>query len=292
MQSVSDFARNGHPEEETIRDEKGFFRHVKGISPCQPLHRRRTLSQCGYYRGYWRPTGSGWKGGSRLHPHGNVQHLHQSSWRIPSSDFCFFHVCHQCGWHWYKLLNVEIKFLINSTRYYFFLEAMSSWWLAHWLNVGVVVSSTGKLFIKMSRLQFRPTDIKQNASRIVDNQTEYYPSVRGHPDLHYYELVYGLFILVIVLSSLMRSFFFIKVFNIIVLCICIIIVCNLTVSHLLLHLFSRHLYAHQICFIIVYSSKFSTARWVSSIPLQSAGSLTSFHAIWTKVFKRYSLLDY
>ncbi|EFX63846.1 ABC protein, subfamily ABCC, partial [Daphnia pulex] len=65
--------------------------------------------------------------------------------------------------------------------------AMSSWWLAHWLNVGVV-----------------------NASRIVDNQTEYYPSVRGHPDLHYYELVYGLFILVIVLSSLMRSFFFIK----------------------------------------------------------------------------------
>ncbi|XP_046652903.1 ATP-binding cassette sub-family C member 5-like [Daphnia pulicaria] len=65
--------------------------------------------------------------------------------------------------------------------------AMSSWWLAHWLDVGVV-----------------------NASRIVDNQTEYYPSVRGHPDLHYYELVYGLFILVIVLSSLMRSFFFIK----------------------------------------------------------------------------------
>ncbi len=102
-QSVSDFPRNGHPEEETIRDEKGFFRHVKGISLCQPLHRRRTLSQCGHYRGYWRPTGSGWKGGSRLHPHGNVQHLHQSSWRIPSSDFCFFHVRHQCGWHWYKL---------------------------------------------------------------------------------------------------------------------------------------------------------------------------------------------
>lgn len=64
----------------------------------------------------------------------------------------------------------------------------------------------------MPRLQFCPTDFKQNASRIVDNQTEYYPSVRGHPDLHYYELVYGLFILVIVLSSLMRSFFFIKVF--------------------------------------------------------------------------------
>ncbi len=63
----------------------------------------------------------------------------------------------------------------------------------------------------MSRLQFRPTDFKQNASRIVDNHTEYYPSVRGHPDLHFYELVYGLFILVIVLSSLMRSFFFIKV---------------------------------------------------------------------------------
>jgi ATP-binding cassette subfamily C (CFTR/MRP) protein 5 len=90
---------------------------------------------------------------------------------------------------------------------------MSSWWLAHWLDVGVVVSNTRKLLIKMPRLQFRPTDFKQNASRIVDNQTEYYPSVRGHPDLHYYELVYGLFILVIVLSSLMRSFFFIKVFS-------------------------------------------------------------------------------
>ncbi|KAI9560845.1 ABC protein [Daphnia sinensis] len=65
--------------------------------------------------------------------------------------------------------------------------AMSSWWLAHWLNTGVV-----------------------NATRTVGNETEYYPSVRGHPDLHYYELVYGMFILVIVLSSLIRSFFFIK----------------------------------------------------------------------------------
>ena len=52
---------------------------------------------------------------------------------------------------------------------------------------------------------------QQNASRIVNNETEYYPSVRAHPDLHFYELVYGLFILVIVFSSLMRSFLFIKV---------------------------------------------------------------------------------
>lgn len=92
---------------------------------------------------------------------------------------------------------------------------MSSWWLAHWLDVGVVVSSSWKnneLKCQDLSNQFPPIDFKQNASRIVDNQTEYYPSVRGHPDLHYYELVYGLFILVIVLSSLMRSFFFIKVF--------------------------------------------------------------------------------
>ena len=51
----------------------------------------------------------------------------------------------------------------------------------------------------------------KNASRQVGNETEYYPSVRGHPDLHFYELVYGMFIIVIILSSLTRSFFFIQV---------------------------------------------------------------------------------
>ena len=52
---------------------------------------------------------------------------------------------------------------------------------------------------------------QQNTSRIVNNETEYYPSVRSHPDLHFYELVYGLFIPAIVVSSLLRSFLFIKV---------------------------------------------------------------------------------
>jgi hypothetical protein len=46
------------------------------------------------------------------------------------------------------------------------------------------------------------------------NETIYYKSVRTHPDLEHYQLVYGLFILVILVSSLFRSFFFMKVLNV------------------------------------------------------------------------------
>ena len=43
------------------------------------------------------------------------------------------------------------------------------------------------------------------------NETIHYKSVRTHPDLEHYQLVYGLLILVILVSSLFRSFFFMKV---------------------------------------------------------------------------------
>ena len=49
---------------------------------------------------------------------------------------------------------------------------------------------------------------------MIDNETEeYYMSVTEHPDRSYYELVYGMLILVIVGSSLFRSFFYMKAFH-------------------------------------------------------------------------------
>jgi len=64
----------------------------------------------------------------------------------------------------------------------------SSWWLAHWLHVGVA-----------------------NATIAVgDNETVTYLSITNHPDVHYYETVYGMFIIVMIASSILRGIVFIK----------------------------------------------------------------------------------
>jgi hypothetical protein len=54
-------------------------------------------------------------------------------------------------------------------------------------------------------------DKLQNATRMVGNETEYYMSVTTHPDVQFYQSIYGAFILVILLTSLLRSFSFMKV---------------------------------------------------------------------------------
>ncbi|XP_046462037.1 ATP-binding cassette sub-family C member 5-like isoform X1 [Daphnia pulex] len=77
---------------------------------------------------------------------------------------------------------VLLTFILN-----IFSTAFSSWWLAHWLNNGVT-----------------------NATRMVGNETEYYMSVTTHPDVQFYQSIYGAFILVILLTSLLRSFSFMK----------------------------------------------------------------------------------
>ena len=52
----------------------------------------------------------------------------------------------------------------------------------------------------------------QNSTRMGHgNETETYLSVTKHPDVQYYQSVYGAFIVVILASSLLRGVFFIKV---------------------------------------------------------------------------------
>lgn len=48
---------------------------------------------------------------------------------------------------------------------------------------------------------------------MVGNETEYYMSVTAHPDVLFYQSIYGAFILVILLTSLLRSFAFMKAIN-------------------------------------------------------------------------------
>ncbi|KAK4005312.1 hypothetical protein OUZ56_007029 [Daphnia magna] len=79
-------------------------------------------------------------------------------------------------------LLVLLTFILN-----IFSTALSSWWLAHWFNVG-----------------------SANTTRTVGNETEYYMSVTAHPDVQFYQIIYGAFILVILLTSLLRSFSFMK----------------------------------------------------------------------------------
>ncbi|XP_057372866.1 ATP-binding cassette sub-family C member 5-like [Daphnia carinata] len=79
-------------------------------------------------------------------------------------------------------LLVFFTFVLN-----IFSTALSSWWLAHWFNVG-----------------------SANTTRTIGNETEYYMSVTAHPDVQFYQTIYGAFILVILLTSLLRSFSFMK----------------------------------------------------------------------------------
>ena len=58
------------------------------------------------------------------------------------------------------------------------------------------------------------SQIWQNATRMIDNETEYYMSVTSHPDLQYYQAIYGGFIIVILLTSLLRTFVFMKVLQV------------------------------------------------------------------------------
>ena len=52
----------------------------------------------------------------------------------------------------------------------------------------------------------------QNVTKQIDNETFVtYLSVNAHPDVEYYQLVYGMFIIIILVSSLLRGFFFMKV---------------------------------------------------------------------------------
>lgn len=54
------------------------------------------------------------------------------------------------GMNYLKRRNLKVLNQLNPIfliKLNFFLEAMSSWWLAHWLDVGVVVSKTRKLLI-------------------------------------------------------------------------------------------------------------------------------------------------
>ncbi len=46
---------------------------------------------------------------------------------------------------------------------------------------------------------------------MIGNETEHYKSITTHPDLHYYQTIYGGFILIIILTSFLRSFVFMKV---------------------------------------------------------------------------------
>jgi ATP-binding cassette subfamily C (CFTR/MRP) protein 5 len=90
--------------------------------------------------------------------------------------------------------------------------AFSSWWLAHWLNNGVTVISTltGSHTQNLNERKIGFGKL-QNATRMVGNETEYYMSVTTHPDVQFYQSIYGAFILVILLTSLLRSFSFMKV---------------------------------------------------------------------------------
>ncbi|XP_045132970.1 multidrug resistance-associated protein 5-like isoform X4 [Portunus trituberculatus] len=65
--------------------------------------------------------------------------------------------------------------------------AFSSWWLSMWLSAG-----------------------SGNTSVIVGNETMISDSIADNPDRHYYQIVYGSFILVILATSLIRGFSFMK----------------------------------------------------------------------------------
>nr|QST14989.1 ABCC5 protein [Diaphanosoma celebensis] len=80
-------------------------------------------------------------------------------------------------------LFVFLAFVVNIASTVF-----SSWWLAHWLNDGSL-----------------------NVTMEVNGANVTYKSVNAHPDLEYYQTVYGLFILIIIVSSLFRGFLFMKV---------------------------------------------------------------------------------
>ncbi|MPC80920.1 Multidrug resistance-associated protein 5 [Portunus trituberculatus] len=53
--------------------------------------------------------------------------------------------------------------------------------------------------------------ISHNTSVIVGNETMISDSIADNPDRHYYQIVYGSFILVILATSLIRGFSFMKV---------------------------------------------------------------------------------
>lgn len=99
---------------------------------------------------------------------------------IPFSTYMFYVRC--AGGILVALLVVVI-FSINIAS-----SASSSWWLAHWLNVGVANSTIS----------------------IGDNETTTILSITAHPDVHFYQTVYGMFIIVMLGSSILRGLFFVK----------------------------------------------------------------------------------
>ena len=80
--------------------------------------------------------------------------------------------------------------------------------LAHCWRSGKSLTKLYTFHLDLTVLYF---ETSQNATRMIGNETEYYMSVTTHPDLYYYQAIYGGFILVIILTSFLRSFAFMKV---------------------------------------------------------------------------------
>jgi len=99
---------------------------------------------------------------------------------IPLSTYVFYV---RCAGGFLLTLLVVLIFTINIAS-----TSTSSWWLAHWLDVGVANSTIS----------------------IGNNETTTILSITAHPDVHYYQTVYGMFIIVMIASSILRGLFFVK----------------------------------------------------------------------------------
>ena len=109
---------------------------------------------------------------------------------------------------------ILLRFFLPTFYFTSMSIAFSSWWLAHWLNVGVAVRTFLRFSLFYPMCIMGSSQIWQNATRMIDNETEYYMSVTSHPDLQYYQAIYGGFIIVILLTSLLRTFVFMKVLQV------------------------------------------------------------------------------
>ncbi|XP_037076068.1 multidrug resistance-associated protein 5-like isoform X2 [Pollicipes pollicipes] len=88
----------------------------------------------------------------------------------------------QAGGGYVMVALVMVVFIVNVGS-----AAFSSWWLSHWLNQG-----SGNTTIRVG-----------NATMVSDHITD-------HPRLGFYQLVYGLSVIIILITSLIRGFFFMK----------------------------------------------------------------------------------
>ena len=53
--------------------------------------------------------------------------------------------------------------------------------------------------------------VQNSTISIGDNETTTILSITAHPDVHFYQTVYGMFIIVMLGSSILRGLFFVKV---------------------------------------------------------------------------------